>query len=174
MDKNALKESFPESIPFPVELGDLCDWVKNHGYPISGYFELFIHQSLFLESWFGTDKVNDKFGLFGRGSDGSMYAIWKENELSFPVVHMGPEGQNCCVIANSMKEFLQLLAIGYGDIGDEDMSSPPKNSEDVNVAFQEWVRDCYRLEIPHNGLEITKPSQEQHSDFNAWIETVVN
>jgi hypothetical protein len=64
------------------------------------------------------------------------------------------------------------LAIGYSEIGFDDLSQPP-DAEGVNPAFQGWVRDTFKVSIPSTGIEITTPSQNQHQNFQAWIDDVL-
>ena len=92
MDANHLAQSFPPSIPLPRELRSLCDWVRDNGYPISGYFELREHDDETLRCWFGSDKAIGQLAQFGAGPDGSLYCIWRQEDGRMPIVHMGSEG----------------------------------------------------------------------------------
>lgn len=166
-----LQNTFPEKVGFPDALAQLCEWHEINGYPISGSFELYadMHDSIAL--WFGTSAVNDRFGVFGTGPDGSLYAIWHQDDGRQPIVHMGSEGQNNFVLALNFLEFLRLLAIGYDEIGFDDLSRPP--SDAPNLTFQRWVMETFAVSIPATGAKITNAAQEAHDDFQAWIDTKI-
>ncbi len=166
-----LQATFPTGIAIPDALAQLCAWHELNGYPISGGFELYadVHNS--IELWFGTPAVVDRFGVFGCGPDGSLFAIWRQDDGRQPIVRMGSERQNNFVLASNFLEFLRLLAIGYDEIGFDDLSQPP--TEAPNLAFQQWVTTNFAVFIPIIGSEITEAAMSTHDDFQAWIETKV-
>jgi hypothetical protein len=129
------------------------------------------HES--VRNWFGTDSVVDRLGVFGAGPDGSLYAFWRQDDGRIPVVHMGSEGQNNFVLAGNMRDFLRLLAVGYGEIGFEDLSAPP-DPDGVNAAFRDWVETTLGIRVPAVGSEITAPAQATHQDFQRWIDGVID
>ena len=171
MKVEQLQATFPTSIAIPDALAQLCAWHEFNGYPISGGFELYadVHNS--IELWFGTPAVVDRFGVFGCGPDGSLFAIWRQDDGRQPIVHMGSEGQNNFVLACNGVDFLRLLAIGYDEIGFEDLSQPPTTAP--NKLFQNWVAQTFAVSIPTIGSEITKAAENTHDNFEAWIETKV-
>jgi len=170
MNPDDLKASFPDAVHFPDELRELCFWLGSNGYPISGSFELQISGGKTVGYWFGHNRVTDRFGLFGAGPDGSLYGIWRQDDGRQPIVHMGSEGQNNSVLAGSFREFLRLLAIGYDEIGFDDLANPPAEASGRNPKFQRWVQERYLVTIPRCGTEITLPAQQTHETFQEWIE----
>ena len=170
--KNEIRRHFPEQIKFPYELEQLCDWLSENGYPISGDFELLADDGEFFFHWFGSHAADDKLALFGSGPDGSLYAIWLQEDGRQPIVHLGSEGDNLKVLAFSMLEFIQLLSIGYSEIGHDDLSKPPKTTDGINPKFQKWVKDIIQIEIPKIGNQIVQSAIDKHDNFNAWVATV--
>ena len=169
MNAASLRQSFPNSLSFPPELEQLCAWQEQHGYPISGDFQLQIDEEHdVIGNWFGTEEIVDRFGVFGAGPDGSLYAIWWQEDGRCPIVHLGSEGQNNFVLAEDMTQFLCLLAIGYREIGFDDLSATPQ-PHGVNPAFQQWVTTTFNVTIPRTGSEITDPARQAHEDFQSWI-----
>lgn len=156
----------------PPELASLCAWLGEHGYPISGGFELYADEHDSVRHWFATDAVVDRFGVFGKGPDGSLYALWRQDDGRFPIVHMGSEGQNNFVLAGSMRDFLRLLAVGYSEIGFDDLSALP-DADGVNPEFQRWVESTFGVRVPRCGRDVTGPAQASHQDFEQWINGVV-
>jgi len=169
MDPDRLASTFPKPIELPIELRALCKWHEKHGYPISGYFRLREHDDITLRCWFGSDKAIGQLAQFGAGPDGSLYCIWDHGDGRFPIVHMGSEGQNNFVLSSDALEFLRLLAIGYDEIGFDNLSMRPKGDE-INPAFQSWVSKEFGVSIPKTGIEITFLAQEGHERFQDWIE----
>ena len=170
MNPDKLAASFPRGIHFPSELRDLCEWLEKNGYPISGGFELRADDYEAVRHWFGHPRVVDRFGVFGAGPDGSLYAMWKQEDGRQPIVHMGSEGQNNFVLAGSFRDFLRLLAVGYSEIGFDDLTVAPSEREEINPQFQHWIEKRYSLPIPRCGSEVTVPASSTHEDFQAWIE----
>ena len=173
VDAAKIQRYFPSGMTVPAELAALCAWLGENGYPISGHFELYADEHESIRHWFGTGAVVDRFGVFGTGPDGSLYALWRQDDGRLPVVHMGSEGQNNFVLAPDMREFLRLLAIGYDEIGFDDLDAPPPDRKGVNAAFRKWVEQTFGVRVPATGSEITTPAQASHEDFQAWIERVV-
>lgn len=170
----SIKKQVPEGITVPSELETLCKWEVERGYPISGYFELRAGDGKDFYYWFGSHDADPFLALFGAGSDGSMFCIWKQEDGRQPIVHLGSEGDEVKVLAENMKEFIKLLAVGYGEIGHEDTSKPPEEKEGINPDFQCWVRDDLGLEIPETGDVIIQRAIASHDDFAAWVETKTN
>lgn len=168
MDADALAKSFPASISLPDEFRSLCDWVAANGYPISGFFELREHDDETIRLWFGSEKAIGHLAQFGSGPDGSLYCIWRQEDGRSPFVHMGSEGQNNFVFATDALDFLGLLAIGYDELGFDDLSSPPAG-ERVSRRFQSWVSSTFNDSIPRTGCEITERAQRAHDDFQEWV-----
>lgn len=172
--KDAIQKGFPPSISFPPELGLLCEWTEQNGYPISGYFELRADDGDAIYWWFRSHAADDRLAQFGAGPDGSLYCIWRQVDGREPIVHMGSEGDALTVLAGSMKEFITLLAVGYGEIGFEDLSVPPEAQDDVNPRFQRWVEETFAVAIPMTGQAIVNRAIHDHDDFESFVESISN
>src|SRR5262245_50421868 len=132
MPPDELKRLFPTGIEFPEALRELCLWEDRvppaktgfYDFPtyilklirqplpqvnkwISGYFRLTKDDYQSILHWFGSDAVSSRFAVFGSGPDGSIYAIWKQDDGRCPIVHLGSEGQNNFVLAGGMVDFLR-------------------------------------------------------------------
>lgn len=160
--------TFPPAIAIPQELILLRAWLMEHGYPISGYFELRADDYDVMGAWFDRKPVAQRLAMFGAGPDGSPYSLWVQDDGRISVVHMGSEGTNNCVLTTNFVQFLRLLAVGYDEIGFDDLAAPPPE-DCVNPAFQDWVRRTFSVEIPETGLEITDAARNNCQDFQAWM-----
>lgn len=175
--KDKVREGFPEGFPVPAELELLCDWADEHGFPISGYFRVHANEDKEdITFYMGFNNVNDRFGVFGKSADGSMYALWRDDANDTKVVHMGSEGNHLMVLAHTFVDFLRLLAIGYDEIGFCDLSIPPQENEGydpetVNPRFAEWVRTTFNVTIPATGDEIVNVYDKS---FDNWIQDQID
>jgi len=150
----------------------LCEWTERNGYPISGYFELRADDGEAIYWWFRSHAADDRLAQFGAGADGSLYCIWRQEDGREPIVHMGSEGDALKVVAGSMKEFITLLAVGYGEIGFEDLSAPPGEAKDANPNFQCWVEETFGVTIPTTGQGIVGRATRDHDDFEAFVSSI--
>ena len=91
-----------------------------------------------LNYWFNlpavTDEISSRLVSFAEsGFDGSRLAFWLDDNNELRIVHMGSGSGSmlCCVIANNIREFLSLLSLGYGQLGDVyDFSLSPEEIAD--------------------------------------------
>ena len=149
--KGAIRKGFPPSIRFPEELGLLCDWTEQNGYPVSGSFELRADDGEAIYWWFRSHAADDRLAQFGAGADGSLYCVWKQADGREPIVHLGSEGDALMVLAGSIQEFITLLAVGDGEIGFEDLPAPPVSQYGVNSALVNLYQFACWLPKPCHG-----------------------
>ncbi|SFW36243.1 hypothetical protein SAMN02927921_01314 [Sinomicrobium oceani] len=171
-----IKSGIPKTVSIPAGLEKLCHWTDTHGYPISGCFELSADDGETITSWMGFDKVSDRFGVFGNGPDGSLYAFWINDNADQKIVHLGSEGEELYILAEDFTDFLRLLAIGYDEIGFSDMDMTLEEWNDIldvekdygaNPEFREWVISEFEVSIPERGHEIADMNDRS---FAEWIE----
>jgi len=172
MALSLIEAHFPSGIAVPAELRALCMWHGANGYPISGGFELRASDDEVLVHWFGCHAADDRLGVFGAGPDGSLFALWRQDDGECRVVHLGSEGQNNFVLARSFVEFLQLLAVGYNELGFDNLQGPPE-AEGINPAFRAWVTRTFSVIVPSRGQALVSEARAASQDFDAWIQTVI-
>lgn len=119
-----IKSYFSNRIIVPKAFDDFYHWTaqqnEHYGsYYISGCFEWRADDYDAIKHWFGSD-CNDRFGVFGAGSTGNLYAFWIDDSGQQKIVHLGSEGDELLVLGNTFIEFLQYLSIGYDDPSSED------------------------------------------------------
>jgi hypothetical protein len=160
--------AFPAHIPVPERLQALVEAV-NAGmfdpFELGGDFGLDFEPVANKASWFAYPPTPsalyaaEQLAAFGRGGDGSIYAIWKAPTGGFPVVFLDSEGDSQA-LASNFDQFLQLIA---GDDGAEEEES------EANPDFQAWVR-TQGLEIPHAADDITLAAKLAYPDFSGWCD----
>jgi hypothetical protein len=170
-----IANGFPTGVVMPADLVALCAFAEEHNGNTSGLFEFCSNGAFSAECWFGDKELASKFAVFGQGPDGSLYALWMhvgpEAEKA-PIVYLDSEGCGSKVIADNMREFLRLLAIGY----DEPRRYPtlePRMAESASE-LRKWLNAKYRLAPPKIGSEIVSNSQQRHPDLEKWIQAERN
>ena len=152
----------PQGTILPPELRAVCDELDRVGYPISGWMKIRPDDVGGLVAWFDSDsEMASQFASFGAGPDGSFLAFWLldgRDAEDAPIVHLGSEGDHCMVVARNFREFLRLFAIGYDELGFDDLSQPPKEPESANW-LRSMVRERYSLDIPETGADIVSAAQ---------------
>lgn len=160
----------------PAQLRKLCDFLDDTGYPISGYMRL-RPEGEALKAWFGPGSEAWKMlAGFGSGPDGSIIAIWLypgRDGSNAPIVHLGSEGNELQVIANDISDFLQLFAIGYGELGFDDLSSPPEEPESAE-GLRHWLKSEFGVAPPPTGIDIVTRAKLNHPDFETWVKDALD
>lgn len=72
------------------------------------------------------------------------------------------------VMANNIREFLALLAIGYDELGFDDLEQPPEDPKSAE-RLREWLLATYGISAPATGAEIVRRAQSRHPDFEKWV-----
>lgn len=166
-----IQAGFPKGIQVPPDLRQLCEFADANDGSVSGCFEWETDGRGEALAWFsGDETVASQFAVFGRGPDGSLYALWLHAGTDAgraPVVLLDSECDENKVIASDVREFLQLLAIGYEEPG----RYPTLEPEDPDSAgtLREWLSKEFGLVSPPNGAEIEAAAQKQHPDLATWV-----
>jgi hypothetical protein len=162
----------PPGTILPPELRAVCDELDRVGYPISGCMKIRADDFGGLVAWFGGDEeISSQFAPFGAGPDGSILAFWLlhgTDARNAPVVHLGSEGDHCMVVARDFPEFLRLFAIGYDELGFDDLSGPPSDPDSANW-LRAMARERYNLDVPATGAEIVGGAQAATPSVEAAI-----
>lgn len=146
-----------------------------------------------LKYWFGLNNPNVKSALkrlcvFAQtGDDGSMAALWLDDDGKQKIVHLGSGSGSTlvCVLADDAVDFIRLLAVGYDEIcWGENFSNLPsvvakRNGFNVlpNLEFQRWVRETFSVSIPRSASKIVKtPSvmevKRSADPFWNWVKKI--
>lgn len=168
-----VESKFPPGVKMPVAIRALCDFLDTNGYPLSGYFEISTIGDDDLRAWFPNDPtMQRRFAVFGRGSTGSVYAIWLRDGTdvdSSPVIVLGSEGESLVMAANSL-EFCRLLGCGYNELEWDDLTQPSPESDDAQP-LREWLDSRFDIDFPARGDEIVSAARTQCPNFSAFIQT---
>ncbi|MGF6191262.1 hypothetical protein [Serratia sp. 2723] len=120
-----------------------------------------------VKYWFNlaeiTEEISSRLVSFAEsGFDGSQLAFWLDDNNNLKIVHMGAGSGSmlCCVIADNAREFLSLLSIGYGQLGDVyDFSLSPEEMDvevKINHSFVNWLESSFGIKRLHDASHIIK------------------
>lgn len=194
----------PEGFEFFDPLRQLFHWVEDQGFVVVGedgdlYGSLSSDDSVgtsvllrgypaeetaaYVRSWFGL-PADDSIRVwpFARtGADGSMTALWLDDDRQTRIVHLGSGSGSLltCVLADNAIDFLRLLAIGYREVcWSDEFAAPPQpwdeDSTTVNAPFREWLVGTFGVTIPETALEIVREpagmdDPETNDPFLRWV-----
>ena len=145
-----IQKGFPNGVQLPQELRRLCEFAEANEGTISGCFEFETEGHSAAQAWFGDDtRAASQFAVFGRGPDGSLYALWLHagNDTGkAPVVLLDSECSDNKIIADNVRAFLRLLAIGYEEPG-RFPTLEPEDPEGAD-ALRTWLFDELGVGVP--------------------------
>lgn len=166
-----IEAEFPAGVVMPAELRALCDFLDRTDYPLSGNMRL-RPEGEGLKGWFGDgSEAWNQLAGFGAGPDGSTLALWLydgKDVSTAPVIHLGSEGDALVVLADNFREFMELLAIGYDELGFDDLEAPPRLPESAE-RLRSWLANEYGIHPPKTGADLVRRAQSRHPDFAQWV-----
>lgn len=180
--RTLLAPTAPTDFAIPAELEQAWDWLEARGYGLDrdGRYHLSVHDDSVphlvvftpaagLTGWFEADSAAaDRLLPIAEGGDGSVVALWgdgsgQEQTDAVRVVVLGSEGE-AYVLAESVVDFLVLLAIGYTDL--IEFGVPPEDDAAVAAVadFRAWVQDTHGVSVPPEW------AVEAEDDFTDWVQ----
>ncbi len=166
-----IQAGFPDGAQLPTELRRLCEFAEANGGAVSGCFEFEADGRGSALAWFGDDeRAASQFAVFGRGPDGSLYALWLHaggDAARAPVVLLDSDSGENGVVAADCREFLRLLAIGYEEPGRYPTLEP--EDPDGAAGVRGWLAEEFGLTPPGSAAELVAAAQRQHPDLAAWV-----
>jgi len=173
MDIAVYRRNFPPGVVVPDRLRQLLRFQNQSREWYAGHFALNEWQ-YGNAAWFGGDTDTARqFVVFGKGPDGSLYALWLypgRTVADAPVVFLGSEG--CGLLADDLDAFLGLLAFGAGELGFAiSWAGPlqPKSPAPRLGEFRAWLRDSFGLVPAADPLAVVAAARTRHPDFGAWL-----
>ena len=143
------------------------DTEREGGTIISFYADSREEQDETVTHYYGNkdEEISSRLCIFSQtGADGSMGALWLDDEGETRIVHLGSGSGSTmlCTLAQNGLDFLRL---------------PPNHDEDElfvkpNLPFRTWMENTFRTTIPELGTEIVTPVQmgEQESKGDSFVE----
>lgn len=138
----------------------------------------------YTRSWFGQvaeDPAPRLWPFAQTGGEGSMAALWLDDERQTRIVHLGSGSGSLltCVLADNAVDFLRLLAIGYQEIcWNQEFALAPSPWDDdgdvINRPYRDWLHHTFSVAIPQTALEIVREPAEMgdsatQDPFCRWV-----
>ena len=168
-----VESKFPPGVEMPSPIRALCDYLDQHDYPLSGCFEISTIGDDDMRAWFPGDlAMQHTFAVFGRGSTGSVYAIWLRDDNpteDCPVIVLGSEGE-LLVLAVDSFQFCRLLGCGYSELEWDDLTLPSPEWNDTKP-LRDWLAKHMEISFPKTGLEIVTTARKQYTDFPMFVQS---
>lgn len=166
-----VETKFPTGAFLPTPIRALCDFLDANGYPMSGCFEISTIGDDDMAAWFPNDKaMQHQFAVFGRGSTGSVYALWLAAGTvanTAPVVVLGSEGE-FLVLATNAWEFCRLLGCGYDELEWDDLKQPSPIT-DAAQPLRDWLKQYLNMDCPITGSAIVSIAKETYPGFDTFV-----
>lgn len=180
MLREVLRANFPDDMPLPDLLVRLCAYTEATGNEsLGGDLTLTAHGRQSLASWFRSypDQAR-RFIIFATDRSGSLYGYWRDEGHPLdraPLVYLNDEGVDSTVLADTLVEFLTLIAVGQsylGMVGEWDEAEEPDLS---TVRYRLWLREELGIAAPTliEARAIVERARATHSDLDRWVEQLV-
>ena len=168
-----VESKFPPGVEMPDPIRALCGYLDQYDYPLSGCFEISTIGDDDMQTWFPNDLAMQRaFAVFGRGSTGSIYAVWLRDGSNIelcPVVVLGSEGE-LLVLATDSLQFCRLLGCGYNELEWDDLTLPSPEWDDTKP-LRDWLAKHMKIDFPETGAEIVSAAQQKHIDFQGFVQS---
>jgi hypothetical protein len=178
LDTTVLKQkvinNFTKGIKVPKSWEIVLDWSeKNIGKVIGGHFEIIENSNNMLKRMVDMDgKAAKQLAVIGENGASEIFCLWQKDKKNAPVVMLGEAG-SARVIAENMDDFIQLLAVGYYEIGVADYEAEPVFPEGAehwkNAEFQAFYKKKFKKNVPETGAEIAARITTNDAEFFNWL-----
>ncbi|HMZ80524.1 MAG TPA: hypothetical protein PLL06_12555 [Acidobacteriota bacterium] len=175
MDFSTFQKNFPPGSQLPALLIKLFEYQNQVPGWYSGRFQLCAERFGDADAFDGDAEAAVQFAHFGRISDGSTYAFWLypgQTLETAPIVFVGSEGTEWTVLAETMEDFLSLLALGETELGysaaNDYFTGPAYNLEELEH-FRNWLKTAFGIVPAAHPIELVHRAKSRHPDLQAWL-----
>lgn len=160
-----LERGLPRGVALPASLAKLSLFQETHG-TLLGETRL---EPGPLAGWPG---LEDRFGVFGRGPDGSVLAVWLDpkarDAATAPVVYLDSENAESFVLAASIEQFLSILACGYDDLAHV-RAEPDFDDDDALAKLQGFLEHNLGVQPADDVAAILDAAAKKHRGLRALL-----
>ncbi len=170
-----LHASFPDGVPIPELLVRLASYQDaRNRLPGKLEFDSDGYQAA-LDWTNDNEQEATQFVLFLIDNGASDYGYWRYNRQLLdqaPLVYLGGEGVDNTVLANSLEDFVRLIALGPPNIGMWRKSYRDVEASDDTLRFREWLRTETGIVAPtsEEAREIIETARYKHPDIDQWVQ----
>ncbi len=178
LDTTVLKQkvinNFTKGIKVPKSWEKVLNWAEKNPHTVmGGHFEICDNSNNLLQHVVDMNgNAAKKLAILGTNSADEVFCIWQKDKKTMPIIFLGEAGR-AKVIAESMDDFIQLLAVGYYEIEIADYNREPVFPEGaahwVNPKFQAFYTKTFKKEIPKTDSDIVARNTTTSKDFFGWM-----
>ncbi len=180
MTPERLHANFPDDIPLPSLLIQLCAYTEATGNEsLGGDFGLIDNGRQLLGSGFRDYPDHlDRFVIFASDGADSLYGYWRYDGQPLdgaPLVYLNDEGIDNMVLANTLTEFLTLIAVGQSQLGLVDKWDENEGPDLYTLWYRAWLREELGVDTPTltEARAIVEQARDAHPDLDLWVEQLV-
>jgi hypothetical protein len=131
-----------------------------------------------LKNWFkGQPDIANEIFVFGCDGNSGLYGFWIHDGAPLekaPIVYLDDAGRDSYPIANSLDEFLALVALGKNNrLGRYKLWDQSKTENEGLAEYRSWLRDVMKIEPvtdDKTGAALIENARKSHPDLNKWID----
>ncbi len=172
--KQKVKNNFTKGIKLPKSWEKVLDWVTENPHTvIGGHFEICENSNNLLQHVVDINgNAAKQLAIIGTNSADEVFCIWQKNKTESPIVFLGEAGR-AKVIANSIEDFIHLLAFGYENIEIADYDNAPTFDEEnqnwKNEKFQAFYTKTFKQDVQKKGAAIVAKNIINKTEFFLWL-----
>jgi hypothetical protein len=174
VDIEQMRRNFPPGVTVPDELERLCKYSEESGGDLSCDFQLVEWgRKPALAGSADLGEPANQFVIFGADSTHSLYGYWLyegQGVEEAPIVYVNSEGCDCTVLANTLREFFVLLALGESLLGAIDGWGAWDEECEGIFEFRSWLKGEFDINPPseEEARAIVERGRAAHPDLDAW------
>lgn len=175
MTPDELRTVFPANTPLPSLLVWLCAYTEANGDALAADLDVTMKGQQWLRMGFrSTPNLRDQFVIFASDRSQSLYGYWRYDGQPLdraPLVYLNDEGVDNTVLANTLEEFLTLVAVGQPSLGLVGKWDDGEELDEYTVRYRAWLRAELGIEAPtiSQARAIVESARASHPDLDAWL-----
>lgn len=173
MKASQLRKVFPPGTLMPEALTKLCKYSEEVNEVIGCDFVLTADGNAANAAFFpDNETAQNQLVVFGMDEFQSLYAYWLYNDLPLeqaPIVYLNSESTANTILANTIEEFLALLALGKEEIGFVEGWEEQAEPCDGSNEFRAWLRNEFNITPPGDVKAIVERARQAHPNFDDWV-----
>ena len=152
-----LTKHWPKNVHLAPEIRELINWLEGKeqvfvyrhtkepflpSCPVPSIDDLFSHIAFQkfddITYWFGREGIEaDVLPFIRCGGDGSMIALWRQNQANDSYVFLGSEGE-AFVLAEAAADLIVIITMGYESIEERSNLTLTPNEHWAQISEQTW------------------------------------
>ncbi len=174
MAQGMLRDSLPAGVSVPPLLVRLASYQDGRNRLPSGLEFDDGGRAAALDWTKENQQEADQFVLFMIDEVASNYGYWRYDGQSLdeaPLVYLSSEGVDNTVLANSLEDFVRIIALGAGNLGMWRQSYEDVRLDENTTRFREWLSAEMGIVAPTTAeaRAIIETARGQHPDIDQWV-----